>query len=442
MTHLDPNATQYHLVTDSSNYAVGAALHQIINGESIPIGFYSRKLSESQKKYSTFNGELLAAYQAVLHFKPQIEGRNVTLFSDHKPLSQALKKKTSMKSDIQQRYLSIITEYVVDVSYIRGEDNIVADCLSRPVCVVTIDPCDLPAISESQKTDEELEKYKSQLKTYEIQASSIWCDLSTFTPRPYIPEPLCRRIFDMFHNISHPGPTLTTKIIKSRYFWPDIDRSIRTWAKDCLQCQQHEISRHTKTETTPFSLPSGRFETVLIDIIGPLPPTTTHDGVYTSPARYVLTCIDRATRWVEATPLQNTSASTIALAFLNTWISRFGVPLHVVTDRGSQFESELFRDLSTIIGFHRLRTTAYHPQTNGIIERLHRTLKTAIMARKQSWLDTLPIILLGIRNMPNDQGFSPVAAVTGIQLLLPKLIIDKEDPDLHGDDIRKIAKEM
>ena len=100
----------------------------------------------------------------MLHFKPQIEGRNVTLFPDHKPLSLAFKKKTPMKSDLQQRYLSIITEYVVDVSYIRGEDNIVADCLSRPVCAVTIDPCDLPAISESQKTDEELKTYESQLK--------------------------------------------------------------------------------------------------------------------------------------------------------------------------------------------------------------------------------------------------------------------------------------
>ena len=78
-----------------------------------------------------------------------------------------------MKSDIQQRYLSIITEYVVDVFYIRGEDNIVADCLSQPMCAVTIDPCDLPAISESQKTDGELEKYKSQFKTYEIQGSFI-----------------------------------------------------------------------------------------------------------------------------------------------------------------------------------------------------------------------------------------------------------------------------
>ena len=113
-----------------------------------------------------------------------------------------------------------------------------------------------------------------------------------------------------------------------------------------------------------------------------------------------------------------------ALAFLNTWVSRFGVSLHVVTDRGSQFESELFRDLSTIIAFHRLGTTAYHPQTNGMIERLHRTLKTVIMTRKQSWLDALPIILLGIRNMPNVQGFFPATAIIGTQLFLPKPIID------------------
>ena len=103
-----------------------------------------------------------------------------------------------------------------------------------------------------------------------------------------------------------------------------MDRNIRTWAKGCLQCQQHKISRYTKTETTPFSLPSGRFETIHIDIISPLPPTTTYDGVYISPARYVLTCIDRETTWAEATPLQNTSASTIALAFLNTGIAALG----------------------------------------------------------------------------------------------------------------------
>ena len=104
---------------------------------------------------------------------------------------------------------------------------------------------------------------------------------------------------------------------------------------------------------------------------------------------------------------------------------------------GSQFESELFRDLSAIIGFHRPSTTAYNPQTNGMIERIHCTLKTVIITRKPRWLNALPIILLGIRNMPNDQGFSPATAVIGSQLLLLKPIIDQEYPNLNKDGVKK-----
>ena len=68
-------------------------------------------------------------------------------------------------SDNQQRYLTIMTEYVTDVLYIREEENIVADCLSRPTCLITVDPC---AISGSQKGDEEINTYRSQLKPYEM----------------------------------------------------------------------------------------------------------------------------------------------------------------------------------------------------------------------------------------------------------------------------------
>lgn len=129
-------------------------------------------------------------------------------------------------------------------------------------------------------------------------------------------------------------------------------------------------------------------------------------------------------RWIEATPLQDISASTVAIAFLNTWIAFFGVPLHVITDRCSQFKSKLFKDLPTIIGFHRFCTTSYHPQTNGIIERQHRTLKSAIMARKQNWINALPIVLLGNRNVPNEDNISPAIAVTRTQVLFPKLLIE------------------
>ena len=137
----------------------------------------------------------------------------------------------------------------------------------------------------------------------------------------------------------------------------------------------------------------------------PLPPSMPHGQPFTAPFRYLLTCIDRATRWVEATPLTDITAESVASAFLETWVSRFGVPLYVVTDRGAQFEAELFSHLSSILGFHRLRTTVCHPTCNGMVERLHRTLKAAIRSRKQEWLRSLPVVLFGIGAMPTESGF-------------------------------------
>lgn len=97
LPHPSSHVTHYQLVTESSGYAIGAALHEIVKGEPIPIGFYSKKLSDAQKKYSTFDRELLAAYMSVLHFKPKIEGRHITLFTDHKPLVSAYHKKGLLK---------------------------------------------------------------------------------------------------------------------------------------------------------------------------------------------------------------------------------------------------------------------------------------------------------------------------------------------------------
>ena len=274
-----PKMSHYHLVTDSSNFAAGASLYQLIDGTPHPIAFFSKKYSEPQRSLSTYDRELLAAFFAILHFKTLIDGHSVTLFTDHKPLVSAFYSKNNPKSDRQQRQLSLISEYVSDMQYLCGRDNVVADCLSRSIASITTDIFDLPGLVRAQQSDPEFESYKDRLTLFTLPDNLILlCDTSLPTPRPYVPITLRSSVISFLHNL----------------------------------------------------------------IVGPLKPPTLPS--YTdSPYRYLLTCIDRAaTRWTEAIPLVETSASSVAIAFLSGWISRFGVPLTCVTDRGSQFESELF----------------------------------------------------------------------------------------------------
>ncbi|KAF2345732.1 Reverse transcriptase domain [Trinorchestia longiramus] len=424
-----PKASDYHIVSDSSSYAVGAALYQLIDSKPMPVAFFSKKLSDLQKPYSTYDRELLAAYLSVLHFKSLIDGHSVTLFTDHKPMVSAFYSRTIAKSDRQQRHLSFLSEYITAVEYIKGHNNIVADCLSRPVCATTVDVFDLHKLASAQADDDEMLSYQDRLTPHEIAPNlTLWCDTSTSSPRPFVPSTSREPVITSLHNISHPGSKSTAKFVKQRYFWPNIDKAVHSVVKHCTHCQRAKINRHTKSPVSSIAPKSDRFHSVHIDIVGPLTPASLPTLAHPLPFRYILTCIDRATRWCEAVPLVDTSASSVAIAFMSGWISRFGVPLEVVTDRGAQFESELFSNLSSLLGFHHVRTTSYHPQSNGLVERLHRTLKTDIMARQQNWFHSLPIVLLGLRMTPNVAGFSPFTAVTGTMMLCPQPVISR---DIH-----------
>ena len=149
-----------------------------------------------------------------------------------------------------------------------------------------------------------------------------------------------------------------------------MEKDIRLWAQTCDACQRTKIHRHIKTPIGKFPQPSRRFAQIHVDIVGLFPQLEGY--------RYLFTITDRETRWREATPIYDETAESCAGALLTSWVARFGLPEHITSDRGGVFISNLWTNLALFLGIQLHHTTAYHPQSNGMIERWHRTLKASL----------------------------------------------------------------
>ncbi|GFW04642.1 hypothetical protein TNCV_3066601 [Trichonephila clavipes] len=202
----------------------------------------------------------------------------------------------------------------------------------------------------------------------------------------------------------------------------------REWAKACIRCQKCKVSRHTKSKLGEFEQPDERFSVVHIDLIGKLPPS---EGM-----QYCLTCIDRFSCWMEAIFIPE----IVGRAFYEERICRFGVPAKLVTDQGRQFDAELFRSIAAICGAKVAHTTSYHPQCNGKVERLHRTLKGAIKAHNNiRWTESLPTVSLGLRAaIRPDISYTIAQMVYGTSIKLPGEFFDP--PTINMDPQNFAAK--
>jgi transposase InsO family protein len=137
---------------------------------------------------------------------------------------------------------------------------------------------------------------------------------------------------------------------------------------------------------------------------------------------YLFTGIDRASRWPEAIPLPHITAADCARVLFADWVSRFGVLATITSDRGAHFTSGLLAALCSLLKIKHSPTTAYHPQSNGLVERFHRRLKDALQscAAAADWHDHLLWVMLGIRaSFREDSKFSPAEAVFSSKLVLP-----------------------
>ena len=444
LQHFNPSA-KLSIAVDASDHALGGVLQQLVHNDWHPLAFFSRRLLPAETRYSTFGRELLAIYSTVRHFRHVLEGRQFTVYTDHKPLVYAFQCLSQRHSPREVRHLDFVSQFTTDIRHVSGAQNVVPDALSRLHQVSgSLPSIDFSDIARAQETDPELSAtvptHSLQLRGMPIPNSdgTILCDMSTGTPRPFVPLSYRRVVFHSLHDLSHPGIRATSKLISDRYVWPGMRRDLANWARACLACQQSKIHKHVSAPLGTFTEPSQRFAHIHVDIVGPLPPS---QGKV-----YLLTVIDRFTRWPEAIPIADVAADTVVKAFMDGWVSRFGCPTTMTTDRGPQFESSSFNEMLRMLGCNRVRTTAYHPSANGMVERFHRQLKASLKASSDlDWTESLPTVMLGIRTTHKTAiNAASAELVYGKPLRLPGDYFSSSSmaPDSYATYARRLATHM
>ncbi len=230
--------------------------------------------------------------------------------------------------------------------------------------------------------------------------------------------PKCRRqnVLRLAHdNTAHVGCRGMRKIIGQRFTWPGVYVDIVAYVKSCSVCLRMNSTGNKKVKIVERGIVSVPFETVAVDLVGPLPKGKRG-------ARYLFTCICLATRWPEAVPMHTASAREAAQCFIEI-VSRTGIPSKVLSDRGTVFLSKLMAGACEMLGIDSLATSPCRPQSNGVVERLHGTLQPMLAKAVNSgvdWVDFLPLALFAFRQVPSRvPGYSPHKLVYGKEVVGP-----------------------
>jgi len=305
----------------------------------------------------------------------------------------------------------------VSVAHSQGEEavNSVAAALVKATPEI-----DWPAFQAAQASCPELKALQSsssglQLQHKTVDGVTLVCDVSGGRWRPLVPSAWREKIFSSLHSLAHPGIRASRRMISARFVWKGMAADVATFCRSCLACQRAKAGGQSAAPLQQIPIPVKRFSHIHVDLVGPLP-------VSAAGHKYILTAIDRTTRWMEAVPLVDISAAAIADSLVAGWISRFGLPDTITSDKGVQFTSSVWAALCGRHGIKKIFTTAYHPQSNGMVERLHRQLKEALRSRQAAadWPSHLPWVLLGLRAAAKeDSGLSSAELLYGVPLRLP-----------------------
>jgi len=242
-----------------------------------------------------------------------------------------------------------------------------------------------------------------------------------------IPKSLRDRVLTLEHHATvaaHPGMNRMYYTMRKAYYWPSMVTDIHTTIGKCTTCAQNRLA--LRRHTTPLTLfPATEPLTELsVDIFGPIPASKKGN-------RFILAITVRFAELHKCVALQRITAMSVASAIIDAWVSAYGLPDRILSDRGLQFMSNFFIAVTITLGIETVRTTAYHPQTNGQVERYNRTMATQLRQYvadgPSRWDELLPEITMAYNSQPHlSTGIAPFDLV--IPRRIPNLTVRNLPP--------------
>lgn len=435
LKHFDPEAPCI-VEADSSDYTTAGVLSQYdSDGVLHPVAFYSKRLSPAECNYEIYDKELLAIIRCFEQWRPELEGAAfpVEVLSDHKNLQYFCT--TKQLSHRQARWSEYLSRFNFVIKYRPGSQGQKPDSLTRrsqdkpaqeearlhrnqtllrpELLVSLIETSRSPAqiIDQEYDHDEFLQEIIGLLKSgtrHSKKISLSECELKNhrlyYRGRLAIPnhDELKLKLLRHVHDSpvgGHPGRTKTLDILQREYYWPEMYQSVRRFVKSCHVCSRAKAHRDAyQGLLKPLPIPDRRWSDISVDFVVDLP--------LSKRCQNIMVVVDRLSKMKHLIAMDSLDAPEVARAFLNHVFKLHGLCESAVSDRGGQFISAFWNELTKQLGIKAQLSTAFHPETDGQTERVNavmeQTLRAYVDYLQDDWVTFLPMVEFTMNNSTSE----------------------------------------
>ena len=484
---IHPDFTKsFILDVDASNLSIGAVLSQITETGECVVAYGSRTLSKSERRYCVTRKEMLALVYFVKYFRLYVYGKQFTVRTDHGSLRWLMNFKNPEGQ--VARWLEFLSLFNMKIEHRPGRSHQNADGVSRIPCrqcgQVDVGDDDEKEIylsiyqlehdahenanlnlREAQSENRDIRVIKEWLEKGEKPKSQSVASESWFVKsllnqfelldiqdgllvrrwkvlgadkviwQAIVPLCLRRKVLKYSHDIKvsdHLGIRKTLSKIRQGYYRPGLQNDVRSYIGGCEKCAKRKNPIPTRMAPMQVVRSGYPMERIALDILEELP--VSEDG-----NKYIPVISDYFTKWTESFAMPNMEARTCAKILVQEVVSRFGVPNKIHSDQGNQFESNLFAEMCDLLQIEKTRTTPYHPQSDGMVERFNRTLcamlSTFVEENHRNWDSLLPYVMMAYRCTEHETtGMTPNMLMLGRETSTPLDICFEMPPGIKSEN--------